>query len=359
MVKDKNPIMIMQRLIKWSQVFYILLIIYSCQSGKGSEKVFPLEQAISAVHISISEIIKIGNIYKMKDFCILRDIQSNAKYHFYVYSYPEFKFLYSFCPRGNGAEEYLMPTVIKNTNGNIFSFRDHATDKFVTYLLNDTSATLVDEFQMISNNDRFFWEINYICDDKFVLKNSNDRQSSRELRNIKDNIRLDTLPNSFDIASNMGENYNTEFDDVWISASNNNVAFAYFFIDRIELGTVEGEKLRVNYSVGESSVPDFYSFTENPAFGKYKYNVDNNVVYYEDLVSTPQSVYGLYAGIPWGDLDKHHSSLIEVYDWKGTPLKLLKLNESIASMIIDESEKRIYGINPDSNDDSILMFRYN
>lgn len=348
----------MKKFVKWFYVFCILSIVYSCQSGKVSEKKFLSEQNISAVHIPINEIIKIGNIYKMKDFCILRDVQSNAKYNFYVYSYPEFKFLYSFCPKGNGAEEYLMPTVIKNTKGNLFSFRDHGTDKYVTYQLNDTCATLLDEFQLMSNSDRFFWEINYICDDRYVLKNANSKQSSRDLWNIKDNIRLDTLPNTFDLVSKMKKNYYTEFDDVWISASNNNVAFAYFFIDRIELGIVEGKKMRLTNNIGKSSAPDFYLFTNNSASGKYKYNVDNNIVYYEDLVSTTHSVYGLYAGVPWGDLEKYHSSLIEVYDWKGTPIKLLNLNESIASMAIDETEKKIFGINPDLNEDSILVFSY-
>lgn len=333
-------------------------MLYSCQPGSVCEKKFYSEQKVFAVQIPINEIIKIGNIYKLENYFILRDVQSNAKFNFYVYSYPEFKFLYSFCPKGNGAEEYLMPTVIKNTKGNLFSFRDHGTDKYVSYQLNDTCATLLNEFQLLPYNDRFFWEINYICDGKYVLKNCNSKQSSRDLWNLKENIRLDTLRNTFDLAAKMKKNYFTEFDDVWISATNYNVAFAYFFIDRIEFGVVEGENMRLINNAGESLAPDFYLFNKKTISGKYKYNVDNNIVYYEDLASTVKSVYGLYAGIPWGDLEKMHSSLIEVYDWKGNPIKLLKLNESIASMTIDEVEKKIYGINPDSNEDSILMFSY-
>lgn len=335
------------------------MISYSCTKSKIHEKNFPLYQNIIANHIPINEIIKIGNIYKLKNYFILRNVQTNAEYNFYVYSLPTFKFLYSFCPKGNGANEYLLPTVIKNTPNNKFSFRDHGTDKYVTYELTDTCAFLLEEYQFIPNNNRFFWEINYINNDIYILKNSNSKQISRDLWNFKKHMQLDTLSNTFNLSAQMGRNYYTEFDDMWISASNNNIAFAYFFIDRIEFANIIKEKIELTNAIGETTTPDFYLFNKSNSYGKYKYNVDNNIVYYEDVYSTPQKVYGLYAGIPWGDLDKYHSSLIEIYSWEGKAIKQLRLNESISSMVIDETEKKIYGINPDLNEDSILVFNYN
>ena len=64
-----------------------------------------------------------------------------------------------------------------------------------------------------------------------------------------------------------------------------------------------------------NTCPDFYLFTESGSSGKYPYNVDNNIVYYETLSSTSQGVYALYFGMPWGEMGKRHSSQIEVYDW--------------------------------------------
>ena len=85
-------------------------------------------------------------------------------------------------------------------------------------------------------------------------------------------------------------------------------------------------------------------------------NVDNNIVRYEDLSCTQIGIYALYSGIPWGDSEKIHSSSVEVYDWKGNPIKRLLLNNNISSLIVDEKYKCIYGINLETNEDAILKF---
>lgn len=348
----KNKILLGTILYCWS--------ILGCSCQRSSyEKTFPMVQDLYASQMSFNEVIKVGDIYKLDNYFILRNIHDNAEYFFYVYSYPEFKYLYSFCRRGNGANEYLMPTVIKNMPGNQFAFRDHATDTYATFLVTDSIATLINQERIPPTDGRFCWEINYVSDEQYVLKRNNSKQSSRELWDLKRNLMLDELPNTFDLANKMRENYYTEFDDYWISVSDSFFAFAYFFIDRIEFGKVEGKKLKLNHFVGTTKTPEFYLFTNTMSGGKFKYNVDNNIVHYETLVSTPHNVYGLYAGIPWGEMEKIHSSLIEVYNWEGTPIKLLKLNESISSFVVDEKNELIYGINPDSHEDAILVFNYN
>ena len=54
-----------------------------------------------------------------------------------------------------------------------------------------------------------------------------------------------------------------------------------------------------------------------------------------------------------GEIQK---KFIEVYDWKGNPIKRLLLNNNISSLIVDEKYKCIYGINLETNEDAILKF---
>lgn len=336
----------------------LFLLVTSCNNPEAYIKQFPEEQSLNADRIPINEIIKLGNIYKTKDYFIIRDIQTNAQYNFYVYSFPAFKFLYSFAPTGNGPEEYLMPTVVKNMPDNLFSFRDHATDKYVSYLLTDSCAIKKEEFYFPGIDGRFFWEINYINPNQYIAKRNNSKLSTRELWNIKQKQLLDTLPNTFNLQADLGDDYYTEFDDVWITAYGNKFASAYFFIDRIELGEIKNNKLHATSAIGTNRPPKFYLFNQNTWGSKYKYNVDNNIVHYEDLNCTESYIYGLHSGIPWGETEKIHSSAIEVYDWQGNPVKRLLLNQNISSLIVDETHKCIYGINPEQCEDAILKFCY-
>lgn len=44
----------------------------------------------------------------------------------------------------------------KNMPENRFAFRDHATDKYVSYLLTDTCAIMEEEFYLPSLDNKFF-----------------------------------------------------------------------------------------------------------------------------------------------------------------------------------------------------------
>lgn len=336
--------------------FILIIFILSCQDNNKYIKEFPSTINLSPKYISINEIIKIDNIYKYKDYIVLRDANVNADFFYYVYSLKDFSFLYKFCPQGNAPEEYLMPSIIKNTPNNEFSLRDHATDKYATFLLTDTNSVLIDKFTFSTNDNRFFWEINYIDKNKYLLKRSNSKISSRELWDFSSKIQLDVIKNTFDLSKEMGKDYYTEFDDYWISSYQNKVAFGYFFIDRIEIGTIRNNKINIEKYIGTEKHPNFYTFKKGR--GKFKYNVDNNIVYYEYIVCTENNIYALYSGIPWGDLDKNHSSIIEIYNWQGEPAKKLNLEQSISAFAVNEKQGIIYGINPDINEDNILLYTY-
>lgn len=337
---------------------FVFMSVFACKQEQPVGKSFPASQALHPSFKHFQEIIKVGNICATSDYLVLRDASDHATDFFYVYSRPALEFLYSFGHRGNGRNEYLMPVVIDNMPGNQFAFRDHATDTYATFLLTDSAAVLLDEAKHPVTDGRFFWEINYVADRQYLLKRSNERLATRELWNLEEYRLLDKLPNTFHLEETLGDAYSTEYDDCWLSVSENSFAVAYFFINRLEFGKVEHEKLKLTGFAGVEDAPDFHLLGDGTSGGKYKYAVDNNIVYYEALHSTPAGVYALYAGVPWGDLEKHHSSVIEFYRWDGTPVKQFALEEPVSDLVVDESRKLIYGINLDLHEDAILVFDY-
>lgn len=338
--------------------FFLVLCMCSCRQEVSVEKDFAVSQTLRPSLKNFQEIIKVGHIYATADYMVLHNVYDNATDFFYVYSRPELDFLYSFGHRGNGRNEYMMPVVIENMPGNRFAFRDHATDAYATFLLTDSAAVLSDEVRHPVTDGRFFWEINYVADGQYLLKRSSSSLSARELWDLDDYLLLDELPNTFRLKEELGDAYSTEFDDCWLSVSQNCFATAYFFINRLEFGRVENDSLKLNSFVGVADAPDFHLLGNARSGGKYEYDVEHNMVHYEALTSTSEGVYALYAGVPWGELDKRHSSVIEFYHWDGKPVKRFRLEEPVSDIVVDEARKLIYGINLDLHEDAILVFDY-
>lgn len=343
--------------------FFQLIVLFvclsiSCKDSVIYKKTFPLTDNVIADTFFFNEIIKVGGIYKIDSFIVLRDVQENLTDFFYVYSFPDLTYLYSFCPRGNGPNEYLLPTVVKNMPDNKFMICAHSSDAIAIYELTDSAAILVERYDFPPQDGRYCWELNQIADSCFLLKRNNAKISTRELWDLKAQKKLDTIPNTFKLVEEMGQDYHIEFDDCWISASDTTFAFAYFFINRIEFGKIVKNKIQMDGFVGVDKTPDFYLYGESKFNNKYKYNVDNNIVYYEDLYVSPLRVYALYSGLPWGDAEMEHSSIIEIYDRVGTPIKQLNLNCPLSTFIVDEESKSIYGINLEALDGAVIKYNY-
>ncbi|MDR0604717.1 MAG: TolB-like 6-bladed beta-propeller domain-containing protein [Bacteroidales bacterium] len=340
----------------WIILLIILLGNISCK--EVIEKKFPNTKEVKANEVRINEIIKFSNIYKLKDYVVIRDGHENASVFFYVYKYPEFKLLYSFANKGNGPNEYLMPTVFKNTPDNLFSFRDHWKDVWVSYLLTDTAGIVIRTNDIKPIDNRFMWEINQVTDSLFLLKSQDAKWSRRELWNLYSKNILDSIPNTFNLKKELGKNYYAIFEDFWITSKNEHFALAYYFMDLIEIGSVKNQKIILEKSIGIKTPPDFHLYGPGKPGGKYEYNFLNNIVYYENVVCGNKYIYALYAKVPFGELKNVHSSIIEIYSWDGEAVALLKLDKSISDFFVDEDLKMIYGFDIDNSEDFLYEYSY-
>lgn len=334
----------------------VLLLSVSCTNSGQMEKHFDVVKEIKAEQVFISEILNPNNIIKLEDYIVLQNAVDAAVDVYYVYSCPELEFLYSFAHHGRGPEEYLMPSVIKNTSGNILGFKDHATDKVAFYGLSDTAAELVGDSKFQSPDyDRFFWEINLIDDSLFLVKHQGYKRGNKELWSLKSGLK-DCMPNTFKkLPDKLGDNYYTIFDDYLISANGDRFAIAYNFIDRIEIGEVRDGKIKIETALGAKRPPKFHLYGDDT---ETEFSVDRNIVRYENLYAGEHCIYALYSGARLDDTEKNHSSVIEVYSWDGKPVQLLKLSTAVAYFAVDEKSRTIYGVNPEQSPDVILKFKY-
>jgi hypothetical protein len=337
--------------------FIVLLLSASCKRQIIIEKQFPSVQELKAHTIKINEILKFRTIHKLQDYVVLYDGRENVERFFYVYSYPGFKFLYSFGEKGNGPGEYLMPDPFKNTPGNCFSFRDHGKDIFATYLLTDTGGIMTYTGDLKpTNHDRFLMEINQVGDSLFLLKRQSPKWSRRELWNLYTKEIVDSIPNTFDLEKTMGKDYYTTFEDFLITSKNDRFALGYRFMDYLETGLIKNNTMIIEKSIGTKEPPEFYLYGQMG--GRYLVKFLSNVMYYESITCGEKYIYALYANGPMGEIAFTHSSLIEIYSWEGEPVTILKLNKSLSDFFVDENIRTIYGINLEQSEDHIFEYKY-
>lgn len=337
-------------------VFILMTGALSCNKSSDNEGTpkFGQEITLSADSTEIDVIIKAGNIFRADPFIIVSDVAHADGMHFAVFN-DSLRYLYSFCPYGSGPSDCMMPALVKNTAKNHILIRDHGNNTYHSYLLTDSSAVENYRFQVKEFSPyESLWEINQIGDNKYLLRGTTPRESVRKLVDFKEETVVDSLTPSFDLKAILGRDYYSEFDDLWMVASHNHFACAYFFIDRIEFGSIDHDRLEIHRHFGPDTPPDFRRYTDEKLSGEYEYNVDYNTVYYEWLFGSANKVYASYFGAPWGDIDRH-SRIIEAYTYEGQPIAKYDLNIPVASFIVLD-DNRIIGINPERSDDHFYCF---
>ena len=345
-------------MFKCAFVAFFVLLFVSCAAEDKADKVFDVEKTAEAEYIPVNELLEINNIVKLDDYLILQNGSEGVEDFFFVYSYPEIEFLYSFAKRGRGPNEYFFPAVIKNTPGNILGFRDHATDNLVFYEITDSEAVLRRTIPFKSEDSfRFFWEINQVNDSVILTKHQGYNTGATESWDVARCELIDSLPNTFEkLRHRLGKSYYTIFDDYFLVVEGGRFAQAYFMIDRIEFGNIDDNgQMSIVSAVGTDTPPDFYLYRRNETT---EFNVDRNIVYYENLVAGDEYVYALYSGDRLDDTEKNHSSKIEIYDWEGTPRALLHLDVPVAWYTVDEDSRTIYAVSPTVPEESILKYSF-
>ena len=334
-----------------------ICLLGACKKTDSSCALFGIPQQLQADSIALEAVFAPGNIHKLQDFVILCNNSEAVEKFFFVYSFPEFKYLYSFGHKGRGPNEYQQPSLIRNTPGNNFSFRDNVNNVISTYEITADSARLLDKYTFSSPNARLLpWEINHIDDSTYLLARYDQKWSQRELWNLKNATILDSLPDRFELRKKLGNGYYTVFDDCRIVSNRNRFVLGFLLQDRIEIGNIQNNKATVVKTIGASKAPEFLLYKDN---GATALDTENTTIYYQNLFAGDHYIYALYSGESWDITDMKNSNIIQVFDWEGIPIALLQLDRQIANLIVDEASNTIYGISPIQNPDVVYTYRWN
>ena len=339
----------------WITAVLLCYIISGCQHYGADKTAFPETVRLEASITEYDELLVVNNITLLNGYLILQNGADNVDDFYYVFSYPELKFLYSFATYGRGPGEFMMPAIIKNTKDGIFAFKDHYSDLIAWYEISDTCAVLIDPIYFKSPDTRFFWELNQLSDSTMLTKHQNHNDGRTELWNIHKTACVDSVANTFsELPDKMGKEYFSIYDDYMISCNGNRFAAAYYMIDRIEFGQISDQRIEKVSSVGEDRTPDFFRYGYNE---KRDFNIDKNIIYYENLYVTSDFVYALYSNKRMDITEQEHSKIIEKYSWTGQPVARYELDHPIAYFVVDETTHSIYGTNP-SMDNMVLKYTF-
>lgn len=338
--------------------FACLLLTVACgrkDDGKSDlEAAFMNEIKVSADSVEMSVVIKPGNIFRADPYIVVSDVEHASGMHFAVFN-DSLRYLYSFCPYGSGPEECLMPVVVNNMPERRFIVRDHGDGRYHSYTLTDSAAVDCEVFAVREFSPyESVMELSFCGGSRYLMKGTSPRRIVRRLVDFSTETVLDSINSPFNLKEEMGKDYYSDFEDFWMVVNNSRFATAYFLIDSVEFGIIDSDSLHIVKYWGGDQVPEFYRYTDEKLTGKYEYNVDYNIVYYEWLCASDNYVYASYFGKPLGDL-KEHSNTVQVYGFSGKPLLQCNLDVSLASFIVLNDSKLI-GINPDRSDDQFYCY---
>ncbi|MBD5307998.1 MAG: hypothetical protein HDS15_01780 [Bacteroides sp.] len=346
----------MKKLLSLCSVCLLLTVACSRKdSGRSDpDATFMNEIKVSADSVEMSVVIKPGNIFRADPYIVVSDVEHANGLHFAVFN-DSLRYLYSFCPYGPGPEECLMPMVVNNMPESRFIVRDHGDGRYHSYILTDSGAVNSEVFAVREFSPyESVMELNFCGGSRYMMKGISPRHIVRRLVDFSTETVLDSINSPFSLKEEMGKDYYSEFEDFWMVVNNSRFATAYFLIDRLEFGIIDSDSLHIVKYWGGDKAPEFYRYTDEKLTGKYEYNVDYNIVYYEWLYASDNYVYASYFGKPWGDL-KEHSNIIRVYGFSGEPLLQCNLDVSLASFIVMD-DSRLIGINPDRSDDQFYCY---
>lgn len=341
-------------------IIFLSFFTFGCDSKRQANideqtAVFSSKISLECSHKPMGIIIKAGSIYKCGKYILIYDRFNGAEFHYAVFN-QNLDYLYSFCRKGNGPGECLMPTIVKNQDSDICFMRDHGNDNFYRFSLNDSCAEFIGTLRLPTSGIDFPFEINQISQDRLLLKSASFNKIRRQLWNLEQITLIDSLPTSFGYENKLKEKYHPEYDDFWMTAEDQKFMCAYFFEKCIEFGKIDKDRLKIVRHWGSLETKDLHWFEADPPSDKYKYNSYYNTVYYESTASGDGSFWAGYAGVPWGELDMHHSQIIERYSLDGIPEVKYELSAPVETFIILDNPNRIIALNPDIYEDSFMIF---
>ena len=322
--------------------FFLIFIITSCRidSDVVSYDKFSTEMALSLTQIEIADSVHMRypfKIAKSDSFFFILDLHA-PEYFVHCYSFPNFEYVHSFFKRGQGPNEYIQIENIQCINDSLLIFdRNSAYYAAIQDLLKTNFVP-----QKINFSGDFGFLINGIkIGNNFYFPAFNTLQSGRLL----------AFDNNGDFNSSFGKlrlksrKVDAATYQGWVSWLAGNE-------DILVTATQLGEVIDI-YSLKNTQE----QFTIKgkggfPVFQKHNgYGIPTGIMGFECVSVTKDYIIAVYNGVKLQsrDPDKEGGQYIYIYDYSGTPIKKIILDQLISYAYVDEKDNVIYALTVNSN----------
>lgn len=336
-----------------------VFILCSCKNeykNRILNDTFVKQDSLVAQKIPIKEILNPANIVLLKDYIVIQNEYLPNESCFYIYkkgdSYP---FLFSFGRLGQGAEEFIAPSIVNNNKDNEISILDNARNIIYKYKIHDDSAEKISEHRL-KNVVYPFQELSYVNDSILLYRILYQHGNMLYSYNINTGTTIDSLSYESSFKNRMGNKYNSTLDIFNFSNYQNDFVVAFNYINEIKRGRLTSDFTFEDKYSNQLEQDDFVPYTNNALY--------ENFFYYMFPVMTDKYIYAIYMGrimkqlqpMPINMGKRYFDAYIEVYDKEINPIKRLKLDNDFMRIAVDENNNVFYTWDPLKDFDYLLKY---
>ena len=346
----------MKKLISFS-VFLVVVAVYaftkSSPKPEHSEITFPVKEELKGRVIPLDSVF-FRYPYRLEvrgDRVVIEDLHGPD--HFYhLLTYPDFRYLHSFGPRGEGPEE--MQTVDDFFwNGQTLWALDNITSELVRWELNDNRDKMI-RTERIKLDKATFRALDIVLfqNNYFLIPNySGDSRFSQVDRNGKLIKKWGEIPTE---RKDDLQKYPYAFGYGWrsfidYSPKTGTLVAATQFGEVLEIWNVKKNTHKV--LKGKLGEPEFENLPE--------YAVPIGFVGHNDIQVTDHAIYVVYRGISMkedmlayqkGKPLQAGGKTVRVFSLEGEPLKEYKLDHSVSGNWVDEQAGKMWALDVNSDE---------
>lgn len=349
----------MERLKLYLALCSIIMLI-SCDKNKQNDfsvieysnnNIMRIHDTLIGNSYSLHEPLKVRRIDEISSFLILVSEESVSNNLISLYEKSNLNHVYSFAKYGKGPGELLTPVTIDvNSNNNQFLIQDGTKKKGFIYeldsILYKRGNYIPKEESIVNYPDLFCYDLFYMADDIFLT--TTFHKNKQFLFIDKMGNVLNAFGNYPEIKQmeNTNKNlYGDIFQGVYaIRPDRSKMVQALLMFDKIIIYDLFNEGKRTTIKTGEN----------NPFQREFKKTAQD--FSYISTYCSDSIIYALWGGnsikgkTPTGNF-------LQLFDWQGNHIKTFFLNVPLFDFCVDESERKIYGINFELNE-SLTVYNF-
>jgi hypothetical protein len=319
----------------------IIILCLGCQNKKEeANKNFPKEKQLESIKIPINRVFDIIDMDIADSSVIFLSNKTDTLFH--IFSLPEFSFVKSFGIRGEGPDEFILPSIVSNNLGYLYVYGSsdlNVLKKLSIHAIED-AVLILDEYNLSDIPFGYSRNLSIINDSILYYM----EELPMQMKMISCNLKTGEPIYSKELK--VTENHKSHFDytnNGFMAVNENTVAYAYLYQNRIDFmnpdfslkNTLRGEQTEIEIN---------------------RNGLDNSLFYYVGGYIGREKFYFRYLGSKLNERESQEKgSVIEVYDKEGNPLVKYRLDFDIYGFVVDEGNDKIYAVSED-DEDAVLVY---